>query len=78
MSTRHADTADALGQMGDLLNLPGMDPEHVRILMTRLHIRNRAQLKRALAAGRVVGLRGFSRELRSRLQTALAAQPDQA
>ncbi len=69
-------TAKAVGEMGDLLTLPGMNPERVQRLMDRLQVSNRAELKRALAAGKVVGLEGFSRELKSRLQAALAAEPD--
>jgi hypothetical protein len=57
----------------ELLCLPGMSPDRVRTLEALLRVRNREDLKRALAAGRVAGLEGFSRELKWRLQTALAA-----
>lgn len=59
----------------DLLNLPGMGPVRVRALMTGLRIRDREDLKRALAGGRLAKLRGFGPTLRSRLRAALAAQP---
>lgn len=74
MSTRKAQIADASDEAGDLLSLPGMDAERVQTLMTRLQVTNRADLKRALAAGKLMGLHGFSRELKSRLQAALAAE----
>lgn len=76
MSARKAGSSGALDEMSDLLSLPDMDPARVQTLRTKLNVKNCAELKRALAAGRVVGLRGFSRELNSRLQAALAAQPD--
>lgn len=60
-------------KLEELLCLPGMDPERVRTLVARLRVRNREDLRRALAAGRAAGLEGFSRELKWRLQTALAA-----
>jgi len=75
MITQHRKANEARVVMGDLLSLPGMDAARVRTLMTKLHVRNRADLRRALASGKVVGLAGFSRELKSRLQAALAADP---
>jgi DNA polymerase/3'-5' exonuclease PolX len=74
MSRQSATGADSAGTPGELLSLPGMNAERVSALMTQLQVRNRAQLRRALFAGRVVGLRGFTRELRSRLQAALEAE----
>jgi len=64
-----------IDDMGDLRGLPGMDAELARILVSQLQVRNRAELKRALEAGRLAGLRGFSRQLKWRLQAALAAEP---
>jgi DNA polymerase/3'-5' exonuclease PolX len=62
------DLAGARHSTGDLLSLPGMNPERVQTLTSSLSVRNRADLKRAIAAGRLVGLRGFSRELKARLE----------
>ena len=59
----------------ELLSLPGMGPVRVRALMTGLKVENRADLERALAAGRVATVRGFGPVLQSRLRAALAAQP---
>lgn len=73
MSKHNAKTAGGSAEMGELRRLPGMDPERVRTLVARLQVRNCADLKRALAAGKLVGLRGFERGLRSRLQAALEA-----
>jgi DNA polymerase/3'-5' exonuclease PolX len=74
MSRQSATGADAAGNPGELLTLPGMDAERVSALVTQLRVRSRAELRRALFAGRVVGLRGFTRELRSRLQAALEGE----
>ena len=73
MGLHNAKGADAAGMLGELLSLPGMNAERVGALI-ELQVRTRADLKRALFAGRVVGLRGFTRELRSRLQAALEAE----
>jgi DNA polymerase (family X) len=59
----------------ELLSLPGMGPVRVRALMTGLKVENRADLERALAAGRVATVRGFGPVLQTRLRTALAAKP---
>jgi len=56
----------------ELLELPGLGPVRVRALRSGLRIRNRADLKRALAAGRLARLRGFGPALEARLRTALA------
>ena len=53
-----------------------MDPKRLETLVARLSVRSREDLRRALAAGRLAGVEGFSRELKSRLQAALAAAPD--
>ena len=59
----------------ELLGLPGLGPARVRALMTGLHVRDREDLKRALAAGALAKLRGFGPALKSRLESALAAGP---
>ena len=59
----------------ELLGLPGLGPVRVRALMTGLHVRDREDLKRALAAGALAKLRGFGPALKSRLESALAAGP---
>lgn len=62
-----------------LLALPGMGPVRVRALMTGLHLKDRDDLRHALADGRLARLRGFGPVLRSKLAQALAtpsaAQP---
>lgn len=58
----------------DLLALPSMGPVRVRALMTKLHVRGRDDLERALAEGRLGKLRGFGPVLRSKLEQALAAK----
>jgi DNA polymerase (family X) len=57
----------------DLLGLPGMGPARVRALMTTLHVKNRQDLERALAAGRIGLVRGFGEMLQARLRDALTA-----
>ena len=66
----------ALDEVSALLRLPGMDPERLRTLVAGLSVRTREDLRRALAAGRLAGVEGFSREVKSRLQAALAADTD--
>jgi DNA polymerase (family X) len=58
----------------ELLNLPGLGPVRVRALMTELHVRDRKDLERALAAGRLARVRGFGPTIQSRLQKALAVE----
>ncbi len=62
----------------DLLDLPGLGPARVRALTTALRIKSPADLRRALAAGRVAGVRGFGPALRARLEQALARAPGEA
>jgi DNA polymerase (family 10) len=62
----------------ELLDLPGLGPVRVRALRSGLRIRNRADLKRALAAGRLARLRGFGPALQARLRTALAEAAERA
>ncbi len=76
MSVRNTPDTNALDEVGELLRLPGMDPKRLETLVARLSVRSREDLRRALAAGRLAGVEGFSRELKSRLQAALAAAPD--
>jgi DNA polymerase (family 10) len=59
----------------DLLQLPGMGPVRVRALMTSLQVKNREDLQRALAAGRIGLVRGFGETLQARLREALAQTP---
>ena len=58
----------------ELLSLPGMGPVRVRALMTKLHVKNRDELRGALSAGRVEKLRGFGPALQQRLRAALAVK----
>jgi len=55
-----------------LLSLPGMGPVRVRTLMTELRVKDRGDLERALADGRLAQVRGFGPTVQSRLQKALA------
>lgn len=59
-------------QTRELLDLPGLGPVRVRALMTQLKVRNRADLSRALDAGRVVTVAGFGAGIEARLKAALA------
>lgn len=56
----------------DLLSLPGMGPVRVRALVTALHVKDRDDLRRALAAGQVGLVRGFGESLQRRLREGLA------
>ncbi|HXZ60061.1 MAG TPA: DNA polymerase/3'-5' exonuclease PolX [Steroidobacteraceae bacterium] len=62
----------------ELLDLPGLGPVRVRALRTGLRIRDRSDLKRALAAGRLTRLRGFGPALQARLRAALAGTDERA
>ena len=62
----------------DLLGLPGLGPVRVRALMTGLRIKTPEDLRRALAAGRVAGVRGFGPAVRARLEQALSHAPSAA
>jgi len=62
----------------ELLALPGLGPVRVRALRSGLRIRDRAGLKRALAAGRLSRLRGFGPALEARLRTTLAGADERA
>ncbi|EQD41880.1 family X DNA polymerase IV, partial [mine drainage metagenome] len=53
-----------------------MGPARVRALVSSLHVASRADLARALAAGRVGELRGFGPVLRAKLERELAVKPD--
>jgi DNA polymerase (family 10) len=55
----------------DLLGLPGMGPARVRTLMNSLQVKDREDLKRALASGQLALVRGFGEMLQSRLRAAL-------
>jgi DNA polymerase (family X) len=62
----------------ELLDLPGLGPVRVRALRTGLRIRDRSDLRRALAAGRLTRLRGFGPALQARLRAALAGTDERA
>lgn len=62
----------------DLLSLPGLGPVRVRALMTALKIKNPADLRRAVAAGRLAEVRGFGPAVRARLEQALERAPSEA
>lgn len=59
----------------DLLGLAGLGPARVRALRTELQVTSPADLRRAIAAGRLEGVRGFGPALRARLEQALARAP---
>jgi DNA polymerase (family X) len=58
----------------ELLKLPGLGPVRVRALYSALGIKSRAELQRALAAGKVAGLPRFGKALEAKLKSALAEQ----
>ncbi len=60
----------------ELLALPGLGPARVRALGTVLKIKNRTDLRRALAAGRLASLRGFGSSLRAKLESVLTRAPE--
>ena len=62
----------------ELLGLPGLGPVRVRALRSGLRIRNVADLKRALVAGRLSRLRGFGPALEAHLKAALAGASERA
>lgn len=62
----------------ELLNVAGIGPARVRALIRTLRIRNRTDLRRALADGRVDRVRGFGPAIRMRLEQALARTGAQA
>ena len=75
--TGHLETLERLRrevppQTRELLALPGLGPVRVRALMKELAVKSRADLSRALAAGRVATLPRFGAGLEARLKEALA------
>jgi DNA polymerase (family X) len=60
----------------ELKNLPALGPKRIKLLADRLHIRNRDDLERAIAAGQLRTIRGFGPKMEQRLLEALARQPD--
>ena len=59
-------------ELRELLSLPTLGPVRVRALYTGLGIRDIAGLRKALAAGRLEGLRGFGPTLRAKLSKAVS------
>lgn len=62
----------------ELLDLPGLGPARVRALMRALQIKSPADLRRALGAGRLAGVRGFGPAVCARLEAALARKTGKA
>ncbi|HVZ32700.1 MAG TPA: helix-hairpin-helix domain-containing protein [Polyangiaceae bacterium] len=58
----------------ELLRVPGLGPTRVRALNAKLSICSVDDLREALAAGKLQGLRGFGPGLQKRLQQALATR----
>jgi len=62
------------GGLRELLSLPGLGPVRVRKLRTALRVKSRAELRRAVTAGRLGGVRGFGPALQERLRRTLAGK----
>lgn len=58
----------------ELLQLPGLGPVRVRALNVKLGLRGSADLREALASGRLAKVRGFGPVLQKRLSVALATR----
>jgi DNA polymerase (family 10) len=58
----------------ELLRLPGLGPVRVRALNAELGVRGIEDLRKELAAGRLIQLRGFGPALQERLQKALTTR----
>jgi len=55
----------------DLLRIPGLGPKRVKLLLAKLKIRSAADLRRALAGGRVRTLKGFGPKLVAKIRAGL-------
>jgi DNA polymerase (family X) len=59
------------GQLGDMAALPGLGPKSIKLLYDKLKVRTLDDLRRAIKAGRLHGLRGFGPAIEKRLSQAL-------
>jgi DNA polymerase (family 10) len=82
VATGHLRALDTIGRkmpagLADLLALPGLGPRRVALLHDRLKIGSIADLRAALAAGRMEGLNGLGPKTVARIAAALASAPSQ-
>ena len=72
----HFDLLDSLkkklpGQLGEIAALPGLGPKRVKLLHDELKVRTMADLRRAIAAGRLRGIKGFGPTIEKKILAAL-------
>ena len=72
----HFDLLDSLkkklpGQLGEIAALPGLGPKRVKLLHDELKVRTMADLRRAIAAGRLRGIKGFGPIIEKKTPAAL-------
>lgn len=60
------------GDLGEIAALPGLGPKRIKLLYDKLGVRSLDDLRRAIKAGRVAKLHGFSAKMAANLRTALA------
>jgi DNA polymerase (family 10) len=58
----------------ELTDIPGLGPKRVKLLIDRLHIRNRDDLEEAIAGGKLRKIRGFGARIEQRIAESLQQQ----
>jgi DNA polymerase (family X) len=76
VQTGHFKLLDALkkklpGELGEIAALPGLGPKRVKLLHDKLKVSTLADLRRAVKAGRLHGIRGFGPIIEKKLSAAL-------
>jgi len=59
------------GQLGEIAALPGLGPKRVKLLHDQLKVRTLADLRRAIAAGRLRAIRGFGPTIEKKILAGL-------
>lgn len=72
----HFDLLDQLkkkmpGEIGEMAALPGLGPKRLKLLYSKAKVRTRDDLRRAIKAGKLRGLRGFGPVVQQKLAAAL-------
>ena len=73
----HFDLLDKLkrklpGELGEMAALPGLGPKRIKLLHDKLKVNTLDDLRRAVTAGRLHGIRGFGPLIEKKLSAALA------